>query len=474
MQKKIAFIVAFLFGIVFVPLTFGQTGTVGMNTHVLLHGIGNGGDNVNTAAKGTATPLHPQRMASIELYDAANLLIGTKSNPITYVTATGDFQGTITLSGVPNGLYTAKIKVPHYLKKTVPGILSVSIGHSIQLPAIRLVTGDTNDDNRLSILDYNMIIDCFSDLTPARSCADAAKKLVTDITDDGNVNQFDYNLLLRELSVQSGDGDTLPSIMSQPSPTTRITPIAVQPTGPSGEAMPRGDLPGWKQIFTDDFTSDVAVGSFPGTVYKTKWEVYLDGWPDTAGKKGAPSRYYPSKVISVKNGILNKYIHTENGTHMGAAILPILPGHTSSRVGQLYGKYTVRFRADAIKGFKTAWLLWPDSGGNLQYGEIDFPEGDLADTIHAYMHKINASSGGDQDAFSTGVTYTAWHTASTEWAPGKVTFILDGKVIGTSTSRTPNTPMHWVLQTESCLNTCPAATAAGNVQIDWVAVYQKI
>ncbi len=30
------------------------------------------------------------------------------------------------------------------------------------------------------------------------------------------------------------------------------------------------------------------------------------------------------------------------------------------------------------------------------------------------------------------ITYTAWHTASIEWIATKLTFILDGKTIGTS------------------------------------------
>ena len=50
---------------------------------------------------------------------------------------------------------------------------------------------------------------------------------------------------------------------------------------------------------------------------------------------------------------------------------------------------------------------------------------------------------------------------------------LDGKVIGTSTNRVPSTAMHWVLQTESCLPTCPATSTAGNVQIDWVVAYAR-
>jgi hypothetical protein len=88
------------------------------------------------------------------------------------------------------------------------------------------------------------------------------------------------------------------------------------------------------------------------------------------------------------------------------------------------------------------------------------------------MHRQNGTSGGDQDAFSTNTTYTSWHTAIIEWSPTKTNFILDGNSIGSSTTRIPNTPMHWVMQTETSLDGSPPSnTAAGNIQIDWVAVY---
>jgi len=237
---------------------------------------------------------------------------------------------------------------------------------------------------------------------------------------------------------------------------------------PSGQAMPVGDLDGWRQNFTDDFTTDAPLGTFQ-TKYASKWHFYLDGWKDTAGQQGAPSRYYPSKVLSASGGVLNKYLHTENGTPMAAALLPILNGQANG--SQLYGKYTIRFKSDSLLGFKTAWLQWPDSGVWPRDGEIDYPEGDLSKSFGAFIHRQGATTGTDQTAFSNLGTYTSWHTASLEWLPGKINLILDGVTVGTSTNRIPNTSMHWVIQTESCLPTCPAATVAGNLQIDWAVVY---
>lgn len=232
---------------------------------------------------------------------------------------------------------------------------------------------------------------------------------------------------------------------------------------PSGEPMPEGDLPGWKQVFADDFTTDVEVGQFPGDAYSEKWDVYPDGWKDTSGN----GTYMPSKVVSVANGVLNKHLHTEDGVHMVAALLPKLPGTDN---GQTYGRYDVRFKADPVEGYKTAWLLWPDSEAWPDDGEIDFPEGDLDGTISAFMHYANPNGG--QDEFSTEATYADWHTATIEWTEGKVVFSLDGEEIGTSTTDVPSNPMHQVIQTETSLDgSVPPDDAAGNVQIDWAVAY---
>lgn len=255
----------------------------------------------------------------------------------------------------------------------------------------------------------------------------------------------------------------LPLILTLQQKNQDIRQRAASANNPSGFPMQTGDLTGWKQVFSDDFVTPVTIGQFPGTIYANGWSVYPDGWTDTS-KHGI---YSPSKVLSVTGGVLDMYIHTEKKTHLVAAPLP------NKGQNQLYGRYSVAFKSDAIPGYKTAWLLWPQSETWPRDGEIDFPEGDLPGKIQAYMHRQNATTGSDQDAFSTAATYTTWHVATTEWSPNKLVFILDGAVIGTVTNRVPNTPMHWVLQTETALDgSTPSDTAAGHVQIDWVSMWQ--
>jgi hypothetical protein len=240
---------------------------------------------------------------------------------------------------------------------------------------------------------------------------------------------------------------------------------------PSGVAMPVGDLTGWRQIFTDNFATDVPLGSFPAAV-SSKWGAYPSPWKDTS-KNGS---YWPEKGISVHGGEMDIWLHTEtvNGVvqHIVQSPHPILPGKGLYQ-GQLYGRYAIRYYMQPVAGYKTAWLLWPDSDTWPRDGEIDFPEGDLTGNVYAFMHRQNGTTGSDQDGYSTNVPEAgAWHTAVIEWGPAHCRFYLDGTLIGDSTSRIPNTPMHWVIQTETQLSGgAPANTAAGHVYIDWVAVY---
>lgn len=236
------------------------TGTV-LSLTVLLHGIGKGGDNVNPTSIGTTNPLHPQRTATVELFNVNNQALPVKSGTVTFNSTAGNFQGTIDVGppagGVATGAYTLKVSIPQYLKRAVPGILSITDGQIVSVPEIRLVTGNINNDHRLAIDDYNLLLECFSDLDAPETTCTAAKKMAADLTDDGNVNQFDYNLLLREFSVQQGDdGGLTPAPTgvspSQPIPTATRTPTPTQPaptvTLPGGATVPAQvlNLTNWK------------------------------------------------------------------------------------------------------------------------------------------------------------------------------------------------------------------------------------
>jgi Glycosyl hydrolases family 16 len=278
---------------------------------------------------------------------------------------------------------------------------------------------------------------------------------------------------------------TLPVPGTDPLSMIGVTATTQSASNPSGVAMPSGDLPGWKQVYSDDFSTSVPLGGFsgctdgqtimsstctglPSSVASQLW-AYPDGWSDTSGN----GQYTPSQVLSIHNNMLDYYLHTSGSTHMVAAVVPKIPDGVSGN-GLQYGAYAIRFKSDLIAGYKTAFLLWPDSGIWPADGEIDFPEGNLNGTIGAYMHQMNATSGSQQNAYSSNTTYSSWHTAVIEWTPTTCRFILDGQIIGTSVSLIPNTPMHWVLQAETALSGgAPASSVSGHIYIAWITAYAQ-
>jgi hypothetical protein len=227
----------------------------------------------------------------------------------------------------------------------------------------------------------------------------------------------------------------------------------------SGQSMPVGNIGKFKQIFTDDFTTNLARGGFPGP-YKSKWASY-DGYADSWG-----AGTYNQDIISMQGGLMDMYLHRVNGRPQVAAPAPLLKGTWK---GQTYGKYTIRFRADALDGYKAAWLLWPDSNIWNQ-GEIDFPEGGFDGKIWGFNHCVGSNPQKNCDYLNTNTTYTAWHTTSIEWTPAGVSFFIDGKKMLTSTSAIPKNSMHLVLMTET-EGAQPNITKDGHVQIDWVSIY---
>ncbi|MBU4098052.1 hypothetical protein KJ980_00215, partial [Patescibacteria group bacterium] len=181
--------------------------TTFLDLTVYQHGIWKSGDNTNPdGTLSNKKPVHPTINADLELFNAENQLIGQGHGPLKYSSTSGNFKGIIGIypNTFPSGNYYLKIKTGFHLKRLIPGILTITAGQTNTIPAATLVTGNSNNDNRLNILDYNLLLGCYSDLATATAC-DPNKKLATDLNDDSFVNQTDYNLFLREIATQSGE-----------------------------------------------------------------------------------------------------------------------------------------------------------------------------------------------------------------------------------------------------------------------------
>ncbi|MGN6446091.1 family 16 glycosylhydrolase [Amnibacterium sp.] len=269
----------------------------------------------------------------------------------------------------------------------------------------------------------------------------------------------------------SAPSSSAPSVSSSPSASPSATPSNAAPTPSSGSAMPAANAyPGWTRVIAQNFDTDAALGSFaskyPG------WAGY-DG--STSGASG--TTWNSSTTMSVSGSVLRMRNWMSNGKAQAGALTPIVPGTGSwNQQGQTYGKYVVRFKADSVKGFKVAWLLWPTSN-NWSSGEVDFPEANLDGAVGWAAHNVLGNPS-DQTwgATATRMADGKWHTATTTWEPGRITYELDGSVVKTVTDPTylPTQPMRWDLQNETSTDgTSPAANADGSVYIDWVAQYKR-
>jgi beta-glucanase (GH16 family) len=229
---------------------------------------------------------------------------------------------------------------------------------------------------------------------------------------------------------------------------------------PSGVAMPTGDIPGWHQVFADDFTGSALDSS--------KWRLY---WGQPGGDPGG---WFDPAHVSVSGGqmVLAGYRDPADGGKWATAGVSSSPG-----LVQTYGKYLVRFRFDSGVGIAHAILLWP--GDNSWPPEIDFSEDNGANRQTAYA-TLHYGANNTQVQRKVAVDLTQWHTLGVEWTPGRLVYTLDGQAWSTVTSsHVPSVPMTLDIQTQawacgtSTWEQCPNATTPAhvNLYVDWVVAY---
>ena len=92
-------------------------------------------------------------------------------------------------------------------------------------------------------------------------------------------------------------------------------------------------------ILAEDFNTAVALGSYQSSTYARRFFAYTGG--DTFGH----GVYDARRVNSVAGGLMDWYLHKENGQPYVSALVPVVP---ATGWGQRYGRYSVRFRSDVV------------------------------------------------------------------------------------------------------------------------------
>lgn len=205
-----------------VPTPTPNPNSTFLSLTVGLHGIGMG-DNANPNGTGNISvqnpnPKHTTHPVTLTLSDLSGNNPQQVNGSITFPglnasNASGPiyWTGMIDVSAFAAGDYQVKIISDGFLQKLYPSVIHIVKKQTIALPPIALITGNIINSgpsqNQLDSLDYNALISCFgvkqSDptlcLTPPNQTTSGS-----DINDDGVVDGNDYNLMIREFSVQGG------------------------------------------------------------------------------------------------------------------------------------------------------------------------------------------------------------------------------------------------------------------------------
>lgn len=185
---------------------------------LLFHGIGSAGDTKNPDGEfSNKIPINQERTLNVQLVNEDNQLVATKLITAFYNSNEGTFDSHYVLNDpLPKGDYILKVKTEPYLRKLMPGFMTVEPGKKNVMEVTELITGDINGDNVINVLDYNILFDCgYGAIEPLpivdpdssyhnKSCRAHLEKKYADLDDNGTIDSTDYNLFIRELSAGFG------------------------------------------------------------------------------------------------------------------------------------------------------------------------------------------------------------------------------------------------------------------------------
>ena len=173
--------------VIFKSITFGGTIDTKVTTHrdkdVLVYLYGPNQDPSHDLEGKTVTPTRFKKV-------------------LTYSSSAKSYSSSpLNIGDLPDGTKIL-IKIDKYLRKLITvmhpdptQVANIDIDSKTDFAA-----GDINGDNRLDIMDYNLIVGCFRN----KSCSN---KDMADLYEDGIIDGIDYNVFLKSLSLTSRNGD---------------------------------------------------------------------------------------------------------------------------------------------------------------------------------------------------------------------------------------------------------------------------
>ena len=215
----------------------------------------------------------------------------------------------------------------------------------------------------------------------------------------------------------------------------------------------------WRRVFTENFSRDLS---------PRRWGHY------TGHPGGDPGGLWDPSHVVVRNGKLR--LETYRDPRFGNRW--VSGGTSSARaLKQTYGRYRVRLRMDGGRGVAGIALLWPSA--DVWPPEVDFAEtGGLGRGRPGFSATLHHGADDHQIQREARADLTGWHVVGVDWTPGRLAYVLDGKVWAVVRSaHVPSQPMELDLQTQAgtcgdAYAPCPDASTPRRVtmQVDWVHV----
>lgn len=218
----------------------------------------------------------------------------------------------------------------------------------------------------------------------------------------------------------------------------------------------------WKMVWYENFRGS--------ELDPERWNVLDDAFGD-----GGRSQHYKPENIEVSEGMLK--IHTKKESSEG---FPYTSGAITTKEKAVfkYGKLEVKAKLPAGQGLLPAIWLWNNQGN--EFPEIDIVEvlgqepGQLWNVIH---YEVNGKYGRDFTMTEHPDLTQDFHVYGIEWNPEKVTFLLDGEPVFTSTDYVPQEDMYlfinaavggtWVGEPDS------TTEFPTEMLVDWIRYYKK-
>lgn len=238
----------------------------------------------------------------------------------------------------------------------------------------------------------------------------------------------------------------------------------LEPPGPgSATPGPVGIAGKWNLVWDDEFTGT----RLDPTKWSTGW--FGSGVTAPVNPSDELAAYAPGQV-AVRDGALELSVASGPVT-VGATTYPDVTGMVTS-IGHFdftYGVVEARVYLPATDGGIANWpAFWTDGAGPWPTtGEMDVIEGSHGRATY-HFHSPAGSPGG-----IVGRPMTGWHVVAARWDRGRVTYVYDGRPVGTITEGITGSPMSIILDYAVRAIEPQRRLVPATMRVDYVRVWQS-